>query len=214
MVTDTFVRWRHDTLRIISPSNLVKGFDCFVVVVVVFFPSATWLFPSHLSLFSIFRFLRTVFYIKEGSVRGIHKGRYWKEEELHFASSFLPIAAFLDKFIVSSELDGAALRYHQRLEETNTETRHFFAHLIVKFKNRPKERASGRVRTIALLPYSAEQRSISMDFKSDMTRQDSLLQKSLCLWDHNQQHHRASACMVILPLNRVTSVFWRRLLIE
>ena len=171
----------------------MKGFDRFFFFF-LFCPSATWLFPSHLSLFSIFRLLRTFLYIKEETVGGIHKGRYWKDEELHFVSSFLPIVAFLDKFIVSSELDGASPRYHQRLQDTNTETRHFFAHMIFKFKNSPKERASGRVQTFAVLLYGPEQRGIPMDFKSDMTRQDSLLQKSLCLWDHNyQQHHRASS---------------------
>ena len=104
------------------------------------------------------------------------------------------LVAFLDRFIVSRESDGAAPRYHQRLQETNTEAQHFFAHMIVKFKNSPKERASGRVQTIALLLYGPEQRGIPIDFKFHITRQDSLLQKSLCLWDHNyQQHHRASA---------------------
>ena len=49
--------------------------------------------------------------------------------------------------------------------------------MIAKFKNIPKERAFGRVQTIALLLYGSEQRGIPMDFKSDMTRQDSLLQK-------------------------------------
>ena len=116
-----------------SAWNLVKGFDCFSIFFFFFFffffcPSATWLLPSHLSLFSIFRhgLLRTFLCIKEENVRGIHTGRNWKEEELHFISSFLPIVAFLDRFIVSSEPDGASPRYHQRLQDANTETRHFW----------------------------------------------------------------------------------------
>ena len=108
----------------LSPSNLVKGLTVVVVVVVVVFffcPSATRLFPSHPSLFSIFRLLRTFLYIKEESVRGIHvRGDIGRKKNLISLSSFLPIIAFLDKFIVSSEPDGVAPRYHQRLQETNT----------------------------------------------------------------------------------------------
>ena len=85
----------------------------------------------------------------------------------------------------------------------------------LKFNNSPKERAFGRVHAIALLLYGREQGVIPMDFKSDMTRQDSLLQKSLCLSDHNRLSTAPSGLRVaILPLNRVTSVFWGRLLIE
>ena len=70
-----------------SASNLVKGLDCFFFLFVFLFfcPSATCLFPSHLSLFSIFCLLRSFLHIKEEIVRGIHTGRYWKEEELHFS---------------------------------------------------------------------------------------------------------------------------------
>ena len=62
----------------------------------------------------------------------------------------------------------------------NQHSSSFFAHMIAKFKNSPHERAFGRVQ-YALLPYGPEQRGIPMDFKSDLTRQDSLLQKSLNL---------------------------------
>ena len=88
----------------------MKGFDCFFFLLFCFrfCPSATRLLPSHLSLFSIFRLLRPFLSIKEESVRWIHTGRYWKEENLISLSSFLPIVAFLDKFIVSSEPKGAA----------------------------------------------------------------------------------------------------------
>ena len=83
-----------------SASNLVKGFDCFLFLSFFFFfcPSVTWLFPSHLSLFSTFSLLRPFLYIKKESVRDSH-GRYWKEEELHF-SCFLSslIVTFLFKF--------------------------------------------------------------------------------------------------------------------
>ena len=88
---------------------------------------------------------------------------------------------------------GASLRYHQRLLESNKPPLFLRIWSPLKFKNSPKERAFGRVQTIALLLYGPEQRGIPMDFMSNMKRQDSLLQKSLCLWDHNQQHHRASA---------------------
>ena len=180
----------------LSPSNLVKGFD-WIFFSFFFCPSATLLLPSHLSLFSTFRLLRTFLYIKGESVRGIHTGRYWKQEELHSLSSFLPMVAFLHKFVVSSEPDGEVQRCHQRLKETRTLplflAHNFFFFMVAKFKNSPKERASGRVWTIALLLYGPEKRGIPIDFRSELTRQNSLLQKSLCLWDHNQKHYRASA---------------------
>ena len=124
MVRDTFVivRWQHNTFRIITFKSC-EGFDCCRCCCCCFFfcPSATWLFPSHPSLFSIFRLLRTFLYIEEDSVRGIHfRGDIGRKKNLISLSSFLPIVAFLDKFIVSSEPDGVAPRYHQRLQETNT----------------------------------------------------------------------------------------------
>ena len=124
MVRDTFVimRWQHNTFRIITFKSC-EEFDCCCCCCCCFFfcPSATWLFPSHPSLFSIFRLLRTFLYIKEDSVRGIHfRGDIGRKKNLISLSSFLPIVAFLDKFIVSSEPDGVAPRYHQRLQETNT----------------------------------------------------------------------------------------------
>ena len=115
--------WDDDIIpSALSPSNLVKGLTVVVVVVCFFFcPSATWFFPSHPSLFSIFRLLRTFLYIKEESVRGIHvRGDIGRNKNLISLSCFLTIIAFLDKFIVSSEPDGVAPRYHQRLQETNT----------------------------------------------------------------------------------------------
>ena len=65
--------------------------------------------------------------------------------------------------------------------------------ITIKIQKQPKGESLWQSSNDLLPPYSPEQRGIPMDFKSDMTRQDSLLQKSLCLWDHNQQHHRASA---------------------
>ena len=155
MVRDTFVimRWRHNTFSIITFKSC-EGFDCCCCCCLFFFfcPSATWFFPSHPSLFSIFRLLRTFLYIKEESVRGIHvRGDIGRNKNLISLSSFLTIIAFLDKFIVSSEPDGVAPRYHQRLQETNTIPL-FFAHMVVKFKSSPKERAFGRVQTIAFYP--------------------------------------------------------------
>ena len=97
-----------------SASNLVKGFDCFSFF--FFCPSATWLFPSHLSLFSTFSLLRTFLYIKEESVRDSH-GRYWKEEELHF-SCFLSslIVTFLFKFNERSLTIGGGGGYYFKIE--------------------------------------------------------------------------------------------------
>ena len=70
----------------------------------------------------------------------------------------------------------------------------FFAHMItIKIQKQPKGESLWQSSNDRLLLYGPEQRGIPMDFMSDLTRQDSLLQKSLCLWDHNQQHHRASA---------------------
>ena len=118
------MRWQHNTFRIITFKSC-EGFDCCCCCCCCCFfffcPSATWLFPSHPSLFSIFRLLRTFLYIKEDSVRGIHfRGDIGRKKNLISLSSFLPIVASLDKFIVSSEPDGVAPRYHQRLQETNT----------------------------------------------------------------------------------------------
>lgn len=48
-------------------------------------------------------------YIKEESMRGIHTGRLTERRKNFISlSSFPPIIAFLDTFIVSSETDGAA----------------------------------------------------------------------------------------------------------
>ena len=99
----------------------MKGFDC-CSFFFFFCPSATWLFPSHPSLFSIFHLLRTFLYIKEESARGIHTGRYWKEEELHF-SCFLSslIVTFLLKFnerslTIGGGGGGGEVRYHFKSE--------------------------------------------------------------------------------------------------
>jgi len=102
--------WDDDiiTFRINSFESCEEIWLFFFFFFFFFCPSATWLFPNHLSLFPIFRPLRTFRCIEEESVRGIHKGRYWKEEELHF-SCFLSslTVTFLYKFIVSSELVAA-----------------------------------------------------------------------------------------------------------
>ena len=119
MVRDTIVRWRHDTFRIITFKSC-QGIYLVFFLFLFFCPSATWLFPRHPSLFSIFRLLRTFLYSKEERVRWIHTGDTERRKNFISLASFLLFVAFLDKFIVSSEPDGAVPRYHQRLQETNT----------------------------------------------------------------------------------------------
>ena len=103
-VRDTFVRWRHNTF---VPNNQLQILRRDLTVVLFFFFLFSFFFvlelPDsfpviiHFSLFSISYVISSN--IKEGSVRRIHKGRYLKEEELHF-SCFLSslIVTFLLKF--------------------------------------------------------------------------------------------------------------------
>ena len=82
----------------------------------VFFLSFRYLTLSQ-SSFTLL--LRTFLYIKEESVRGVQTVDTERRKNFISLSSFLPIIAFLDKFIVSSASDGVVPCYHQCLQETN-----------------------------------------------------------------------------------------------
>ena len=100
----------------------MKGFDCCSFYLFFFVLELPDSFPViiHFSLFSISYVISSN--IKEGSVRRIHKGRYLKEEELHF-SCFLSslIVTFLLKFnerslTIGGGGGGGEVRYYFKSE--------------------------------------------------------------------------------------------------
>ena len=177
MVRDTFVRWRHNTFRRISFKSC-EG-------IWIFFLFFSFLFFFVLQLPYV-RLLRTSLYIKEERVRGIHTGRY-----SYFSHRSL------SRQVYSFE---RTWRRGPALLSASTGNQHdcSFFFRIWSSSLKTSQRREPLAEFKRSLFYSTDlnvQRGTPMHFKSDMTRQDSLLQKSLCLWDHNQQHHRSGLCV-------------------